>query len=190
MTDHNDAIESPAAQVTAHAGGRYHQQLSRSIGILGNVFITLSGVTPAASVFIIAPVALAEAGSGVVPSFVFAAIVGVFMALLLGGAFRGLPDRRRRLRAGLALVQGPAASLAGRPGELHHLRALRRLHRLHPGHDRARRRDLLRRRRDRQRAGHGCDLHAPRGRVAILKIRFNAVLTGIFLGSSWSPCWS
>ena len=80
MTDHKDAIDSPAAQVTAHAGGRYHQQLSRSIGILGNVFITLSGVTPASSVFIIAPVALIAAGSGSFLAFVFAAIVGVFMA--------------------------------------------------------------------------------------------------------------
>jgi len=59
---------------------RYTQELSRSITVLGNVFITLSGVTPAASVFIIAPVALAAAGSGTFLSFVFAAIVGVFMA--------------------------------------------------------------------------------------------------------------
>jgi amino acid transporter len=63
------------------AGHRYRQELSRSIGVLGNVFITLSGVTPAASVFIIAPVALAEAGSGAFASFVFAALVGVCMGL-------------------------------------------------------------------------------------------------------------
>ena len=49
-------------------------------GILGNVFITLSGVTPASSVFIIVPVALVAVGSGSFLSFVFAAIVGVFMA--------------------------------------------------------------------------------------------------------------
>jgi amino acid transporter len=61
--------------------GHYRQELSRSIGVLGNVFITLSGVTPAASVFVIAPVALAEAGSGAFASFVFAAVVGVFMGL-------------------------------------------------------------------------------------------------------------
>ncbi|HTZ91637.1 MAG TPA: APC family permease [Streptosporangiaceae bacterium] len=80
MTDHSEALDSPAAQVTESAGGRYHQQLNRSIGILGNVFITLSGVTPASSVFIIAPVALVAAGSGSFLAFVFAAIVGVFMA--------------------------------------------------------------------------------------------------------------
>lgn len=58
----------------------YKQELSRSISVLGNIFITLSGVTPAASVFIIAPVALAAAGSGSFLAFIFAAIVGVLMA--------------------------------------------------------------------------------------------------------------
>ena len=65
---------------TAPDGGQYSQQLHREIGILGNIFITLSGVTPAASVFIIVPVALAIAGSGSFLAFVFAAVVGVFMA--------------------------------------------------------------------------------------------------------------
>lgn len=59
---------------------RYSQELPRSIGVLGNILITLSGVTPAASVFIIVPVALAGAGSGSFLSYVFGAIVGVFMA--------------------------------------------------------------------------------------------------------------
>jgi amino acid transporter len=61
--------------------GKYRQELSRSISVLGNIFITLSGVTPAASVFIIAPVALAEGGSGTFAAFIFAAVVGVLMAL-------------------------------------------------------------------------------------------------------------
>jgi amino acid transporter len=65
----------------AQAKPRYSQQLHRSIGVLGNIFITLSGVTPAASVFVIAPAALVAVGSGTFLSFVFAAIVGVFMAL-------------------------------------------------------------------------------------------------------------
>jgi amino acid transporter len=69
-----------AAAVGAPEAARYEQDLSRSIGILGNVFITLSGVTPASSVFIIVPVALVAAGSGSFLAYVFAAIVGVFMA--------------------------------------------------------------------------------------------------------------
>jgi amino acid transporter len=75
------AVVHAEAVVAGQPGGdRYKQELSRSINVLGNIFITLSGVTPAASVFIIAPVALAAAGSGSFLSFVFAAIVGVFMA--------------------------------------------------------------------------------------------------------------
>ncbi len=75
------AIARAEASAESHAGQqRYKQELARSITVLGNIFITLSGVTPAASVFIIAPVALAAAGSGSFLSFVFAAIVGVFMA--------------------------------------------------------------------------------------------------------------
>lgn len=79
--DFEAAVAKVEAAVSAHAGdSHYKQELARSISVLGNIFITLSGVTPAASVFIIAPVALAAAGSGTFLSFVFAAIVGVLMA--------------------------------------------------------------------------------------------------------------
>jgi len=74
------AVVHAEQAVEGHAHGRYKQELSRSISVLGNVLVTLSGVTPAASVFIIAPVALVAAGSGSFWSFVFAAIVGVLMA--------------------------------------------------------------------------------------------------------------
>src|SRR5579859_3857292 len=68
-------------QAKAAPQKRYRQELDRSIGVLGNIFITLSGVTPAVSVFVIAPVALAGGGSGAFLAFVFAALVGVFMAV-------------------------------------------------------------------------------------------------------------
>ncbi len=80
-----------AAAVGAPETARYEQDLSRSIGILGNVFITLSGVTPASSVFIIVPVALVAAGSGSFLAFVFAAIVGVFMAFCWGELSAAFP---------------------------------------------------------------------------------------------------
>jgi amino acid transporter len=80
-------MPQPPSQHTAvqlpenHAGEqRYKQELARSITVAGNIVITLSGITPAASVFIIAPIALTATGSGSFLSFVFAAIVGVFMA--------------------------------------------------------------------------------------------------------------
>jgi amino acid transporter len=61
-------------------GSRYRQELSRSISVLGSIAVTLSAITPAASVFVIAPVALIIAGSGSFLAFVLAAIVSLFMA--------------------------------------------------------------------------------------------------------------
>lgn len=69
---------------------RYEQQLSRAIGVLGNICITVSGITPTASIFIIAPVAFANQGSGTFLAFVIAAIIGLGMAMCyseLGSTF-------------------------------------------------------------------------------------------------------
>lgn len=81
---------APPAMVTQAEAGQYNQELHRSIGVMGNIFITLSGVTPASSVFIIIPIAIIGVGSGSFLAFVIAAIIGVFMAFCwaeLGTAF-------------------------------------------------------------------------------------------------------
>lgn len=80
MTGESGTNGTAGVPQTAPQDSRYSQQLHREIGIRGNIFITLSGVTPAASVFIIVPVALVAAGSGSFLAFVFAGIVGIFMA--------------------------------------------------------------------------------------------------------------
>lgn len=70
--------------------GQYGQELHRSIGTLGNIFLTLSGATPASSVFIIVPVAIIGVGTGSFLAFVIAGIIGIFMAFCwaeLGAAF-------------------------------------------------------------------------------------------------------
>ncbi len=72
------------------AGPRYEQELHRELGVLGNIVIVLSGVTPASSVFIIIPFILLTAGTGSFLAMVFAAVIGVFMAFCwaeLGAAF-------------------------------------------------------------------------------------------------------
>ncbi len=61
-------------------GVRYEQELKRSLRVLGNVMITLSSITPASSVFIIVPLILTTAGTGAFLTLAIAAIVGVFMA--------------------------------------------------------------------------------------------------------------
>ena len=57
-----------------------HGNLKRSMKLLGTLLITVSAITPASSVFIIAPGVIQQAGSGAFLAFVAAAVVGIFMA--------------------------------------------------------------------------------------------------------------
>ena len=69
---------------------RYRQELSREISPLHNVLISLSGVSPATSVFVIVPAVIATAGTGSVLAMVCGAIICVFMAFCwaeLGAAY-------------------------------------------------------------------------------------------------------
>jgi amino acid transporter len=59
----------------------YEQGLSRSLGILANISITLSAVTPAASVFVIVPLIITSVGTASISAMALAGIVGIFMAL-------------------------------------------------------------------------------------------------------------
>lgn len=59
---------------------QYKQELHRGLGVLGNIAITLSAVTPASSVFIIVPFIILTAGTGAFLALVFAALIGVVMA--------------------------------------------------------------------------------------------------------------
>ena len=61
-------------------GSHYKQELDRTLHVLGNVMITISGVAPTASVFIIAPIAYFVAGTGAFLAFAVAAVIGVGMA--------------------------------------------------------------------------------------------------------------
>ena len=84
--------DSPVSSVREENTGRrsYEQKLSRAIGVLGNICITVSGITPTASIFIIAPVVFANQGSGTFLAFVIAAVIGVGMAMCyaeLGSSF-------------------------------------------------------------------------------------------------------
>ena len=57
-------------------------RLRRGLKVIGALLITLSAITPASSVFIIAPGVMAQAGTGAVWSFLAAGVVGVFMAFV------------------------------------------------------------------------------------------------------------
>lgn len=58
------------------------KSFKRSMKAFGTLLITLSAITPASSVFIIAPGVVQQAGTGAFLSFLVAAIVGIFMALV------------------------------------------------------------------------------------------------------------
>ena len=61
---------------TAGIESRYEQELHRALGVLGNIAITISAVTPASSVFIIIPFIILTAGTGAFLALVFAALIG------------------------------------------------------------------------------------------------------------------
>ncbi|MEA2609732.1 MAG: hypothetical protein QOJ75_1975 [Chloroflexota bacterium] len=77
---------------TKPAGGSpYVQELHRGLGVLGNVAITVSAVTPASSVFIIIPFIILTAGTGAFLALLFAAIIGIFMAFCWGELSAAFP---------------------------------------------------------------------------------------------------
>lgn len=67
---------------STHPDSRPHPRLHRGLKVLGALLITLSAITPASSVFIIAPGVIAQAGSGAFLAFVAAGVVGIFMAFV------------------------------------------------------------------------------------------------------------
>ena len=50
--------------------------LSQTLSVRDAVMITVSGVTPASSIFVIAPFAIQQAGSGAVLSFLLGGVLG------------------------------------------------------------------------------------------------------------------
>jgi amino acid transporter len=69
----------------------YKQELDRGLHVLGNVMMTISGVAPTASVFIIAPIAFIFAGTGAWWAFVIAGVIGVGMAFSYAEAGTAFP---------------------------------------------------------------------------------------------------
>ena len=69
----------------------YKQELDRGLHVLGNVMITISGVAPTASVFILAPIAMWIAGTGAFLAFVIAGVIGIGMAFSYAEAGTAFP---------------------------------------------------------------------------------------------------
>ncbi len=78
-------------QVTQVEQRRYRQELDRGLQVIHNVMMTISGVAPTASVFIIAPVAFLFAGTGAFWAFIIAGIIGIGMAFSYAEAGTAFP---------------------------------------------------------------------------------------------------
>ena len=71
---------SPSHAPGRAAPGSYDADLSRSLGVGGNVLITLSSISPASSVFILGGAALAAYGTGVFWAFAIAGVISICIA--------------------------------------------------------------------------------------------------------------
>lgn len=100
--------EQTAASTNA---GTYDNELARSLGVGGNVLLTLSSISPAASVFILGGAALATYGTGAFWGF----FVGGAISLLVALCYAELGSRHPIAGGDYALVSrslGPAAGIA------------------------------------------------------------------------------
>lgn len=73
------ARQAETTQEQHHPDGHYRQELSRALTMRENMLITLSSVTPASSVFIIVPAILLGVGGASVMTMLIAAIAAVFV---------------------------------------------------------------------------------------------------------------
>lgn len=89
----------------------YDGVLSRSLGVGGNVLITLSGISPASSVFILGGAALAVFGTGVFWGFAIAGVISILIAF----CYAELASRHPVAGGDYSLVSrtlGPACGVA------------------------------------------------------------------------------
>src|SRR6188472_2707520 len=106
MPANNPTPTLDTAAMTTHGG-----ELSRSLGVGGNVLITLSGISPASSVFILGGAALATYGTGVFWGFAIAGVI----SLLIAFCYAELASRHPLAGGDYSLVSrtlGPAAGVA------------------------------------------------------------------------------
>lgn len=104
---------SPAPSSPPHSptSATHGSGLARSLGLGGNVLITLSGISPASSVFILGGAALAVYGTGVFWGFLLAGVISI----LVGLCYAELGSRHPIAGGDYTLVSrvlGPAAGSA------------------------------------------------------------------------------
>jgi amino acid transporter len=95
----------------AKSPGHYGKVLARSLGVGGNVMLTLSSISPAASVFILGGAAIAAYGTGAFWGF----LLGGVISMLIAYCYAELGSRHPLAGGDYAMVSrtlGPAAGVA------------------------------------------------------------------------------
>ena len=111
MTTSSTQLPSAAPEPDGATPASYEGTLSRSLGVGGNVLITLSGISPASSVFVLGGAALAAYGTGVFWGFAIAGVI----SLLIAFCYAELGSRHPVAGGDYSLVSrtlGPAAGVA------------------------------------------------------------------------------
>jgi amino acid transporter len=104
-------VVADTASRTTDSAGTYDKELARSLGVGGNVMLTLSSISPAASVFILGGAALATYGTGAFWGFLIGGVISLLMAL----CYAELGSRHPVAGGDYALVSrtlGPASGVA------------------------------------------------------------------------------
>jgi amino acid transporter len=88
MTEpHHDVDHSRDAEVEGesllHSMG-YEQQLNRGLNFLGNIALTVSDITPTASLLVVGPVVIATAGTGSIWAYLIGCFLAFNVALCMG----------------------------------------------------------------------------------------------------------
>lgn len=110
-TPSSSASGPTATSLDTAATTTHGAHLSRSLGVGGNVLITLSGISPASSVFILGGAALAGYGTGVFWGFALAGVI----SLLIAFCYAELASRHPIAGGDYSLVSrvlGPASGAA------------------------------------------------------------------------------
>ena len=79
MAEHRPNLEAPLADLE---GGS--QQLNRSLSTLGNIALTLSDITPSASLLVVGPVVIGTAGTGSLWAYLIGCFIALNVALCMG----------------------------------------------------------------------------------------------------------
>ena len=83
MSDVGESGDEVGGEQILHALG-YKQELNRAVSVLGTIALVVSDITPTASLLVIGPVVIATAGSGSLWAYIIGCFIAINVALCMG----------------------------------------------------------------------------------------------------------